>query len=46
MPAAIRIALDAAAQRELEERFEATRDADTRLRYQIVLPAADGYTAP
>ena len=46
MPAAIRILLDAAAQRELAERFEATRDADTRLRYQMVLLAADGYTAP
>lgn len=46
MPAAIRISLDAAAQRELAERFEATHDADTRLRYQMVLLAADGYTAP
>ena len=46
MPAAIRISLDAAAQHELVARFEATRDADTRLRYQMVLLAADGYTAP
>jgi transposase len=46
MPAAIRLALDAAAQQELVARFEATRDADTRLRYQMVLLAADGYTAP
>jgi transposase len=30
----------------LRAAFEATRDADTRLRYQMVLLAADGRTAP
>lgn len=46
MPAAIRISVDVAAYQVLTERFEATRDADTRLRYQMVLLAADGLTAP
>lgn len=43
---ALRVALDEAAQRLLAQRFEQTRDADTRLRYQMVLLAADGRTAP
>ena len=45
MPAALRIELDAAARQDLEARFEQTRDAETRLRYQMVLLAADGRTA-
>ena len=31
---------------EVARRFETTRDAETRLRYQMVLLAADGRTAP
>jgi transposase len=46
MPAAIRLTVTPAAYAELTERFEATRDAQTRLRYQMVLLAADGMTAP
>lgn len=46
MPAPIRLFLDAAARRDLATRFEQTRDAETRLRYQMVLLAADGRTAP
>ncbi len=45
MPAPLRIELDAAGRQELENRFEQTRDAETRLRYQMVLLAADGRTA-
>jgi transposase len=45
MPAALRIELDAAARQDLEARFEQTRAAETRLRYQMVLLAADGRTA-
>ena len=45
MPAPLRIELDAVARQELEDRFEQTRDAETRLRYQMVLLAADGRTA-
>ncbi len=45
MPAPLRIELDVAARQELEDRFEQTRDAETRLRYQMVLLAADGRTA-
>ncbi len=46
MPAPLRIELDEAARQELERRFEQTRDAETRLRYEMVLLAADGLTAP
>jgi transposase len=46
MPAPIRIALTDAARAEVVARFNATRDADTRLRCQMVLLAADGRTAP
>jgi len=46
MPALIRIALTDTARAELVARFNAPRDADTRLRYQMVLLAADGRTAP
>ena len=46
MPTPLRIQLDAAAQQEVARRFEQTRDADTRLRYQMILLAAEGRTAP
>jgi len=46
MPATIRIALTEDERRDLEQCFEATRDAEARLRYQMVLLAADGQTAP
>jgi transposase len=46
MPAPIRIELTDAARADLVARFNATRDADTRLRYQMVLLAADGRSAP
>src|SRR6266508_1998109 len=38
----LRIVLDERARRAVAERFEQTRDAETRLRYQMVLLAADG----
>ena len=45
MPAALTIApLDATTREEAERRYNATTDADTRLRYQIVLLAAQGHT--
>lgn len=46
MTAAIRVTLDDEARREVCACFEDTRDAETRLRYQMVLLAADGRTAP
>lgn len=46
MPATIRICPTAEERTDLEERFEATREAETRLRYQMVLLAATGHTAP
>jgi transposase len=46
MPAPWRVEVDAAARQDLEARFEQTRDAEERLRYQMVLLAADGWTAP
>ena len=46
MPAPVRIELTDAARAELVARFNGTRDADARLRYQMVLLAADGRTAP
>jgi transposase len=46
MPAPVRIELTATARAELVARFNTTRDADTRLRYQMVLLAADGRSAP
>jgi transposase len=46
VPAPVRIELTAAARAELVARFNATRAADARLRYQMVLLAADGRTAP
>ena len=45
MAAPVRVSLDEGAQRALAERFNQTRDAETRLRYQMILLAADGRTA-
>jgi transposase len=44
MPAPLRVPLTEAARAEVVVRFNATRDAETRLRYQMVLLAADGRT--
>jgi transposase len=44
MPAPFRVTLTDAARADLVERFNATRDAETRLRYQMVLLAAAGRT--
>jgi transposase len=46
MPAAVRIAMTDEERAAVEERFEETRDAETRLRYQMALLAADGHSAP
>jgi transposase len=46
MTAAIPVTLTDDARQELAARFKQTRDAETRLRYQMVLLAADGRTAP
>jgi transposase len=46
MPAPVRVILTDAARAEVVACFNATRDADARLRYQMVLLAADGRTAP
>ena len=46
MPAPLRIALSPAARAAVRAAFDTTRDAETRLRYQMVLLAADGRTAP
>ena len=46
MPAAVRIEMTDEQQAAVEQRFEQTRDAETRLRYQMVLLASGGYTAP
>ena len=46
MPAALRLHLTDDARAEVAQCFETTPDAETRLRYQMVLLAADGYTAP
>jgi transposase len=46
VPAPVHIQLTEAARAELVTRFNTTRDADTRLRYQMVLLAAGGRTAP
>ena len=40
-----RLVLDTAARAEVARRYDAARDADTRLRYQIVLLADDGRDA-
>jgi hypothetical protein len=42
MPAPLRLTLDDAAQAELEACFEATTDAETRTRYQMLLLLAGG----
>jgi len=44
MTAALRIQLAEEAHNALAERFEQTDDAETRLRYQMVLWATEGYT--
>jgi transposase len=44
MTAALHVTLDDAARSRLSDRFEATRDAEIRLRYQMVLLAAEGRT--
>lgn len=44
MPAPIRLELDEAARAEVAGRFDATDDAKTRTRYQMILLAADGRT--
>jgi transposase len=44
MAAPIRLELDAAARAEVERRFDAADDAETRTRYQMVLLAAAGRT--
>ncbi len=47
MPAALTSPpLDADTRAEAERRYNLTTDADTRLRYHIILLAAQGYTAP
>jgi len=47
MPTALTIGpLDANTRAEAERRYNTTTDADTRLRYHIILLAAQGYTAP
>lgn len=47
MPAALTIApLAAETRTELECRYNTTTDAETRLRYHIILLAAQSYTAP
>src|SRR5919199_6812077 len=46
MPAALRLHLTNDEHAAVARRFEATREAETRLRYQMVLLAADGRTAP
>jgi len=45
MPATIRIELTEDERADLEQHFETTRDAETRLRYQMVLLAAAGRAA-
>lgn len=47
MPAALTIGpLDAETRAEVERRYNTTTDANTRLRYHVILLAAQGYTAP
>ena len=46
MPAALRLHLTDDERADVAQHFEITRDAETRLRYQMVLLAADGHTAP
>ena len=44
MPAPLRLTLDDAARAELEGRYHATGDAETRTRYQMLLLLAEGRT--
>src|SRR5215218_2580653 len=44
-PPPLRVRLDAVAQAELEQRYQTTRDAETRTRYQMVLLNAQGHAA-
>jgi transposase len=46
MPPPLRLSLDPPARAELQRRYQATRDAETRTRYQIVLLCAQGRPAP
>jgi transposase len=46
VPAPVRVVLTDAARAELVARFNAARDAETRLRYQMVLLAGSGRSAP
>jgi transposase len=46
MPAALRLQLTDEERADVARGFETTRAAETRLRYQLVLLAAAGYTAP
>jgi transposase len=46
MPAPLRIALSPTEREAVRVAFDTTRDADTRLRHQMVLLAAEGRTAP
>jgi transposase len=46
MPAPLRLVLSPPARATVRAAFDTTRDAETRLRYQMVLLAADGRTAP
>ena len=43
MAAPLLVRLDQAACDELDRRYQTTRDATTRTRYQLVLPRADGH---
>jgi transposase len=45
MPPPLRVTLDLVAQAELEQRYQTTRDAETRTRYQMVLLNAQGQAA-
>jgi transposase len=46
LPAALRAQLPAEERAEVERRYETACDAETRTRFQIVLLAADGHSAP
>src|SRR6266700_3116543 len=46
MPAALCVQLSDDQRAAVERHFETTRDAETRLRYQMVLLAADGHRVP
>ena len=45
-PPPLRVRLDPGAQAELERRYQTSRDAETRTRYQMVLLNAQGHTPP